>query len=581
MRELALLLTEGNPSRQDRCLAKILQFFGVPSRSLTATEFRAASVEGQASSNKPRIFCSAEVFTRLIQDLERGGDGIQAGPTRFHSAFVYAGNDSEALQKLARILADDDRAVIDKLSPQTRELVVSDHLKEFCGVLAGLRVSVSPASIAASLVVHTSKGNAIDLISADHGAVFQKVSYHQAPVFLSTCHEIIDIDVELGPRVFDVRDHFLTAVPVILYIKWAFAQTCWAPPETNACLVIDDPPLKPTYGCVDFEELLALMERHRFSTNIAFIPWNWRRSNPKVVRLFTEKPECYSLSIHGCDHTAAEFGSQDREYLRGKVREAIARMHSHERQTGIRHDRIMVFPQGVFSEAAMDVLKHSNFAAAVNSEVMSTDPHSQPIRISDVWDIAVMRYGDFPVFTRRDPSEGIENFAFDILLGKPCIVVIHHDFCRNRYKYLLDFINALNALNCPLSWRSLGEVVRRGYRQRGISAGVVEVEMYGAELRLENRSEQAKRFLIRRRECEPSAIREVHDGSGRLTWNSMNGHIDFEIELDPGESRKINITFHALNGEKLWEEPLSSRAKAMVRRYLSEVRDNYVATLKR
>ena len=38
-----------------------------------------------------------------------------------------------------------------------------------------------------------------------------------------------------------------------------------------------------------------------------------------------------------------------------------------------------------------------------------------------------MTYGAFPIFTRRYAFHGVENFAFDLLLGKPCLIVAHHD----------------------------------------------------------------------------------------------------------------------------------------------------------
>ena len=89
----------------------------------------------------------------------------------------------------------------------------------------------------------------------------------------------------------------------------------WVAPERSASLIIDDPLLRPTYGFVDYRELLSLMQRYKFSTNIAFIPWNWRRSDPSITRLFRENPEYYSLSVHGCAHTQAEFGRDDSDYL--------------------------------------------------------------------------------------------------------------------------------------------------------------------------------------------------------------------------------------------------------------------------
>jgi hypothetical protein len=461
-----------------------------------------------------------------------------------------------------------------------REWVVSDKLVPFCGVMSGVEIGAAVTALEDGVVFDTSSGNTTPIISTNRGATFIKVEHQTVPVFLSTFGKVVDIDVVLREGNFDVRDYVRSAVPLVLYIKWAFAETCWHAPEANACVVIDDPLLKPSYGFINFHELLDLMERHRFSTNIAFIPWNWRRSDPEVVRLFKQNPEKYSLSIHGCDHTGAEFGSHNRDRLRSKARQAADRMSGHESKTGLRHERIMVFPQGVFSEAAIGVLKHSNFTAVVNTEVVGTPPQSTTIRISDVWDVAVMGYGSFPIFTRRYPAQGTENFAFDILLGKPCIVVIHHDFCRDGYARLAEFIDRLNTLKCPLSWRSLGEVVQRSSRQRQLSSGVMEVEMYGTELRVKNQSKKQKRFVIKRRESDPSAIKEIRAASDQIAWNFSEGGIALEIELNPGESKTVGITFHDLSGNGRYRENIGYRVKTLLRRYLSEARDNYVMTTK-
>ena len=162
------------------------------------------------------------------------------------------------------------------------------------------------------------------LIAGEDKAAFLKVSYNCLPVFVSS-ERLIDIDAELTTFNFDIRDHFFSAVPVVAYIRWAFPRSSWHAPEASASLIIDDPLLKPTHGFVDFQELLSLMKRHNFSTNVAFIPWNWRRSAPEVVRLFRENPEHFSLSVHGCDHTRAEFGSPSRQRLYWKAQQALER----------------------------------------------------------------------------------------------------------------------------------------------------------------------------------------------------------------------------------------------------------------
>jgi hypothetical protein len=576
MAQQALLVTAPGASSQVSNLAKLLSFFGVPWRPVTLDEFFAQIHEADKNSSKFRLLCSADTFVGITDRLEDNAEHIRLWSTRVHSAFVFPGDNSEILQKLVRRLCHDDGAVIREVNSSAGDLRLSEHWPDFCAVMGGVRIATSGSNLQTSVILSGSKNGARNIISAGEGAAFLTIGYADVAVFLSTAASVIDIDSELTSQSFDVREHFLSAVPVVLYIKWAFAETCWNSPETSACLVIDDPLLKRSYGCVNFEELLALMERHRFATNIAFIPWNWRRSNPDVVRLFTQRPEHYSLSIHGFDHVAAEFGSRDREHLYCKTKRAVARMSNHERRTGISHDRIMVFPHGVFSGAAMDALKRSNLAAAVNTDVLSVDPHPPAIRISDVWDVAVMRYSSFPIFTRRDPGQEIANFAFDILLGKPCIIGIHHDFCRDRCKYLVEFINRLNALRRPLSWRSLGEVVRRSYRKRECAPGVLEIEMYGSELRVKNLTRQRQRYIIRRSESEPADIKEVHADARQLGWSFSDGYVRFELELEGDQETIIRIQFHGLTGNSVGKENLGYRVKTRLRRYLSEVRDNYI-----
>ena len=576
MTDETLLLTAPGASSEANNVAKLLTFFGVPWRTLTTEEFFAQNGAGHESSPKSRLICSSDIFLRLIEDLERNPEYVRAWGNRVHSAFVYAGDNSEILRKLVWRLTRNDGAAIPETNSCAGDLVVSNHLNDFCGVMAGLRFAASKTDLDTSLILNAPKGNIINIISLGYGATFLKLEYKKVPIFLSTSKDVIDIDDELTTQNFDVREHFLSTVPVVLYIKWAFAEACWSAPEANACLVIDDPVLKSTHGFVNFQELLSLMKRHNFSTNIAFIPWNWRRSTPKVVRLLRENPQNYSVSVHGCDHTRAEFGSLDRQRLYWKAQQALERMNRHESITGIRHDRVMVFPQGIFSEAAMSALKHTDLIAAVNNDVVCAGPHRCVITISDVWDIAIMRYSNFPIFTRRYPWEGVENFAFDALLGKPVIIIIHHDYCSDHCRRLVDFIDRLNALKCRLTWRSLGDVVRRSSRQRKLSSGEVEIEMYGTELRIENRSEQPKRFLIKRRECEPSAIREICGVSGPIPWNVVNSHINFEIELSSGESQMIGIKFHELAGDGCNGDNLPYRFKTMLRRHLCEMRDNYI-----
>ena len=327
MVEPGLLLTHGNLSRLDRDLVKVAKFFGVPLGTADAGDLNASLGESRSAAEKTRLSCRADVLLRFLMNFEQRQECRDWWKANVHSAFVYWDGEVKTLEKLVSILAGHKLTRISRES-SPRNIFVTDELDDFCKAMAGLRIS--SLSARDNFVLDSSDANErrIDIISTDGGAVFTRFQHEGVPVFLSTSREIINIDAELTSQNFDVREHFLAAVPLVLYITWAF-KTCWKAPETNACLVIDDPVLKPTHGFIDFQELLSLMKQHNFSTNIAFIPWNWRRSAPDVARLFRDNPKHYSLSVHGCDHTRAEFGSSSQQRLYWKAQQAIRRMDHH------------------------------------------------------------------------------------------------------------------------------------------------------------------------------------------------------------------------------------------------------------
>jgi hypothetical protein len=561
--EAILLAGSDGLSSQDSNLAKLLEFFGVSWRVSTVP-----ALLSDQNVNGPglRVLCSSDQFGDLMAELSRDSDRTQRWREQVHSAFVYVGNDVAALKKMVKTSS----------GPYSGGFAISDKMPDFCGIMAGIRIAPGDSQVDLTFV---SQNGDVEIVSSNRGPVFVRREYEGVPVFMSSGTRIIDIEDDLPDGFFNVRHHVLETVPPVLFLRWAFAATCWSAPERSACLVIDDPLLRPTYGFVDYRELLSLMQRYKFCTNIAFIPWNWRRSDSDVIRLFRDNPRYYSISVHGCAHTRAEFGSDDSQYLYAKTRQALERMDQHEASTGLAHDRVMVFPQGVFSEAAMRILKRTDLIAAVNNDTLSYDTNPRPITVADVWDTAIMAYDNFALFTRRYPLSGVENFAFDSLLGKPVIIVTHHGFYRDHCIRLIEFMERLNALACPLIWRSLGELVRRSCRERALSPDVTQVEMYGKELRIENLSDRTKQFLIRRRESNSSSINDIFAGGRHVAWNCSDDRIQFEVELKAGENVPIRLHLHELSEIRVRVENLNDKARTMLRRYLCELRDNYVHKL--
>jgi len=220
---------------------------------------------------------------------------------------------------------------------------------------------------------------------------------------------------------------------------------------TLACLVIDDPPLKPRYGSFDYARILQEMKDHRFFTEIAFIPCNYRRSDPRIVRLLAANPDYFALCIHGCNHLDNEFGGCDYQELSTLSSTALWRMEQHKKRTGLPYDPIVVFPWGLFSSVAMQVLKEHGYVAAVNSLLRATDGADPPAL--EYQRPATRIYHDFPLFLRRYPKDK-ERFVEDIGHGRPILIVEHQRAFRNGYKEMTDLVDWINGLG-NIKWTSL------------------------------------------------------------------------------------------------------------------------------
>jgi hypothetical protein len=389
---------------------------------------------------------------------------------------------------------------------------------------------------------------------------------------------MVDTDQPIRQGFYDVKDHFCCVVPLVMFIRFMFPEVAWQPQELGACLIIDDPLLKPKYGFCNFAALRDLMRRFGFTTNIAFIPWNWRRTSSAAGKFFNFESGLFSVSIHGCDHTAGEFAATSPEVLNARAQLARFRMQNHETRTGIKHDAVMVFPHGAFSSICPEVLKRNGFLAAVNTEIVPMDSQNSRTRIRDVWDVAIMTYGSFPIFTRRYAFHGLENFAFDLLLGKPCLIVAHHDFFRDEGAALIELVEKIASLNSELHWRSLGQVIRKACRRRSLGAGVEELEMYGSELLVHNPSNQAIEVRIRKRKSHDDLASEISCDEKSVMWATEGEYLVFRGEIGPHAEKCFRAVPPKQADAGKDRRSLRFELAVAVRRFLSEFRDDYLST---
>src|SRR5205823_3747594 len=173
----AILLDNPGLSIEGKKIARILGFFGVHWRALTIGKLLAHSGADRDSSSRCRLMSSSDTLLQLINGLERDPAFMQFWEEQVHSAFVYAGDDSEILRKLIRRLTGDNGIVISKVNPGVGDLTVSDQLDDFCKAMSGVRATATSINRDSDVVLNTSKGNAVSIISVDHGAAFLRIEY--------------------------------------------------------------------------------------------------------------------------------------------------------------------------------------------------------------------------------------------------------------------------------------------------------------------------------------------------------------------------------------------------------------------
>jgi hypothetical protein len=565
----ALLLCGEHGTPDERNLTRLLDLFAIPWKAVMADR------DVDECQGKYVIVSSADRMAEAMQDAQGRGEALPPYFTKASTVYVYGFQDDERSTKLLQFLTGDPQAKVRPIHTSVAVVTVTADYPEMCGPMSGMQVPVTLRAPGCVCDVGPGVEAFQSVLRTNEEEVFFRVTCKGVRFYLNMWNRTLDIDA-LSAEYFDVKKFFCEAVPLTLYLKWAFRDAALSQAETNACLIVDDPPLKRRYGFLDFREALELMDRHNFATTIAFIPWNWRRTDPRTLSLFQSYPERLSLVVHGCDHTAGEFAVRSPALLNRKLRTSRQRMECFRRRASIRADRVMVFPQGQFSPETGRALKLNGFVAAVNTEVAPAQQAVNETTIADLWSLAIMRYGKFPIFTRRYLGHGIENFAFDALLGKPCLIAAHHDVFKDHARNLVDFIARLNSLRWNLIWRPLGEVIRRSFTNRRLDDGTSLIQMFAGTLVVENSDAEAHKMVVLKEEVDQECIQAVRVNQAPIEFSVEGGYLRFRLTVLPGERANVRVVYRNNSGAIADRNSSGANIRVAAKRYLSEFRDNYL-----
>lgn len=428
-----------------------------------------------------------------------------------------------------------------------------------------------------ALALNVSETVSVSIIMTLSGTpAFARLDVGNQDVFVWSSTEIFDVLTPIAAE----NEFELAAdkyIPPIIFLRFAFREHCWHNPCPGAGIVIDDPLLRRCYGFIQFPRLLASARKNSYHITLAFIPWNYWRSRKKRAKPFLDYADCFSLCAHGCDHTNHEFRSRDYQDLLSRNFEARRRMTRHEERTGLFSEPLMVCPQEQYSLEAMRAFADSRqFAGLLCTACMPRNLAEAQLCGADLLLPAQDSFYGFPVF-KRHYWDGMAVFAMALFLGKPAILVEHHEFFRDGSAGAEQFSRSLAALRPEIKWTSLAETVTRTHIRRRLSKGEWEVRFFSDTFRFEHTEEKAVDYRLFRRVSDATAVERVLVNGEVVPFVKQQGFLFFDFSASNAQTILVQVEVPPVQPTLAYATGAKYQFFVAVRRVLSEFRDNVVA----
>jgi hypothetical protein len=567
---LSVLSTESS-SASDQCLCKFAQFLGLQAELVPLREELTEPPEAlRVPMPSGRVLAFGQAALRHV--VQRSWFERLLDESRFIFAYGFTPIDGESPE--LKWLTEGALALVTSIN--AAGFTVHSDVTYGNFPVSGKSCSVGTRPI--TVFSDTVRPPGLELyLTANGQPFFASVTRGRSLLFLLAEAELVDIDKVLSPEL-SLRSWYAQLIAITIFLRSALGTWCWTSSVTAATFILDDPYLKKRYGFVNYEALLSEVDRTKSAVTVAFIPYNYRRSDLQTVALLSRYSDRFSIAVHGCDHTRGEFASADEEGLAGTAACALERMEAHTGRTGMPFDKVMIFPLGQFSTKAICALKRCGFAAVVNTTPWPVDYRVTPLTIRDLLDVTVTRYESFPIFLRRYPQD-IFDYAFDALFQKPLLAVEHHGFFRHGCAPFAKLVSDLSALSPNLAWMPLGRTLTASSVFKRIGDGKIAVRHFAPMLRFKNPT-PASLSLALEKPQQDGLVEAVLVGNQKVPFEIDSGLLRYTAKLGPSEELRVAV-LSRLAPRTGRRQSWKNRVKASFRRILSDVRDNHLARSER
>jgi len=417
--------------------------------------------------------------------------------------------------------------------------------ENFTRQLAGLAIPFTGANAFYFVLGGRAGTQQIVELRDDHQALpmFIEADFGQSRIFLST----VPLPSDAGPGANPESDvnAFAGLAPAMMFIRFCAGERGWHALHHYANLTIDDAWLREPYGYVDYQGLLAQMEEHNFHSTIAFVPWNYDRSDREVASLIRSHPERFSICVHGDNHDHKEFTDFQSVPLvvqTAALRQSLARMDRFQALTGIPYDKVMVFPHSIGPEKTLAALKNYNYLATINSSNVPMDA-VRPSDLSFALRAATLSFAGFPSIRRYGVQGPIPAglLAVNAFLDNPLLFYCHQLYFAPGIGAFSAEADQVNKIQPDTRWRGLGEIVRHLYLVKLRDDDNYDVLSFAGNISLENPSLRDSLFYVRKEETDRPAAVTV-DGQS-WPYSFQDGYLEMRVPVASGKTRAVTIIY--------------------------------------
>src|SRR5262249_23723538 len=136
---------------------------------------------------------------------------------------------------------------------------------------------------------------------------------------------------------------------------------------------------------------------------------------------------------------------------------------------------------------------------------------------------------------------GAATFAMALFLGKPAILVEHHEFFRGGARGVEEFVSCVKALRQDLKWTPILETVTKTHMQRQAFAEKREVRFFTDNFCLDHSDVGTTHYTFFRLVPANVTVTQIAiDGRG-LPFRYENGFVRFDLVVSGAQTLHVQV----------------------------------------